>query len=95
MLSSKMLVSLKEAVLKIGLGFMVQITLPIGQLNLGKQEELNKCGFWQTGPNFLRKDIGEWPIKLTFQTDVLEGDLIPKSHHNSVKHLFAQPYSHK
>ena len=45
MLSSKLLVSLKEAVLKIGLGFMVQITLPIGQLNLGKQENLINVGF--------------------------------------------------
>ena len=28
--------------------------------------ELKKGGFWQTGPNFLRKDEEEWPIKLSF-----------------------------
>ena len=57
--------------------------------------ELKQGGFWQTGPDFLRKDFTDWPIKLKFQTDVLEGELIPKSNHNSVEQLFAQPYSHK
>ena len=45
MLRSKLLLSFKEAVLKIGLRFMVQIILPIGQLNLCKQENLRNVGF--------------------------------------------------
>ena len=41
--------------------------------------ELKQGGFWQNGPDFLSKDIWEWPIKLLFHTDVLEGELSPKT----------------
>ena len=45
MLRSKLLFSLKEAVLKIGLRFMVPIILPIGQLKFCQQENLRNVGF--------------------------------------------------
>ena len=38
--------------------------------------ELRQDGFWQTGPKFSRKDILEWPIKLSFiMTDYGEYDI--------------------
>ena len=36
-------------------------------------------GFWQHGPEFLRRPFEDWPIKTTFKKDEqLEGDLLPK-----------------
>ena len=40
--------------------------------------ELKEGGFWQSGPDFLKRDFSEWPIKLDFRTDKLEGELMPK-----------------
>ena len=33
-------------------------------------------GFWQCGPEFLRLHEKEWPIKLTYRIDHLEGELV-------------------
>ena len=33
--------------------------------------ELATGGFWQKGPDFLRKDYKEWPIKHDFKTHIL------------------------
>ena len=43
-----------------------------------KAEELIQGGFWQKGPRFLEKHVSEWPIKLDFRTDRLDGELKPK-----------------
>ena len=43
-----------------------------------KAEDLKQGGFWQKGPKFMEKDVSEWPIKLDFRTDRLEGELQPK-----------------
>ena len=40
--------------------------------------ELDVGGFWQTGPEFLQKDFSEWPIRLDFREDKLEGELVLK-----------------
>ena len=40
--------------------------------------DLARGGFWQVGPAFLRKDLAEWPIKLDFRIDKLEGEISPK-----------------
>ena len=42
--------------------------------------DLARDGFWQVGPAFLRKDFTEWPIKLDFRIDTLEGEISPKVH---------------
>ena len=47
-------------------------------------EELGRGGFWQTGPDFLRKPIEEWPIKYSFQMDKLKGELVAKGVHMSM-----------
>ena len=33
-------------------------------------------GFWQSGPKFLLLDESEWPIKLSYRTDRLEGEMV-------------------
>ena len=43
--------------------------------------DLEMGGVWQRGPDFLRKDVSEWPIRLDFRTDTLEGELCPKGIH--------------
>ena len=48
-----------------------------------KVHELAHGGFWQTGPKFLTTVFEMWPIKLSFQTDKLEGELVPKEVVNS------------
>ena len=44
--------------------------------------DLGRGSFWQVGPSFLRKEVSDWPIKRTFRTDKLEGELIPKTSNN-------------
>ena len=39
-------------------------------------KDLVPGGFWQTGPQFLMLDESEWPIKWTYRTDRLEGELV-------------------
>ena len=60
---------------------------------LWQARELRGGGFWQTGLKFVRKDVEEWPSILSFQIDVLEGKLIPKPNHTSVRQLIAKPYT--
>ena len=43
-----------------------------------KVQYLAKGGFWQCGPRFLMTEFKSWPIKLSFRTDKLEGELVPK-----------------
>ena len=43
-----------------------------------KVKELVAKGFWQNGPDFLRTDYESWPIKKSFKTRRLEGELDPK-----------------
>ena len=43
-----------------------------------KVGDLAHEGFWQKGPMFLESDVSEWPIKLDFWTDKLDGELQPK-----------------
>ena len=43
--------------------------------------ELGKDSFWQRGPAFLCQDVGDWPIRLDFWTDHLEGEILSKSVH--------------
>ena len=38
-------------------------------------KDLHPGGFWQSGPKFLLLDESEWPIKFTYRTDRLEGEL--------------------
>ena len=48
-------------------------------------KDLEPDGFWQTGPQFLQLEESDWPIKLTYRTDKLEGEIvIGKSCHVSV-----------
>ena len=47
--------------------------------------DLEPGGFWQSGPQFLLLEESEWPIKLTYRTDKLEGEIVVgKSLHVSV-----------
>ena len=39
-------------------------------------KDLFPGGFWQDGPNFLLLPESDWPIKLTYRTDRLEGELV-------------------
>ena len=39
-------------------------------------KDLHPGGFWQSGPQFLLLPEKEWPIKLTYRTDHLEGEII-------------------
>ena len=43
--------------------------------------ELKAGGFWQKGPAFLVQDIEEWPIRLDFKMEKLEGELVAKGVH--------------
>ena len=43
--------------------------------------ELKTGGFWQKGPDFLERDVSEWPVRLDFRVDKLEGELQPKGTH--------------
>ena len=45
-------------------------------------KELGPGSFWQKGPTFLTLPFEEWPIKLTFRTDKLEGELVAKGVHH-------------
>ena len=48
-------------------------------------EDLKPGGFWQVGPEFLQLEVSEWPIKLTYRTDKLDGEIvIGKSCHVAV-----------
>ena len=38
-------------------------------------DELQEGGFWEVGPDFLRDEEENWPIKLTYKTDDFEGEL--------------------
>ena len=38
--------------------------------------DLEAGGDWQVGPAFLREEISEWPIKHTFRTDRLDGEIV-------------------
>ena len=67
MLRSKLLLSFKEAVLKIGLRFMVQIILPIGQLNLFKQENLRNVGFGRLVLISLEKTLESGQLNIHFK----------------------------
>ena len=44
-------------------------------------KELSPGGFWQKGPKFLTEPFETWPIKETFRTDRLEGELVIKVVH--------------
>ena len=44
-------------------------------------KELKSDGFWQMGPSFLRKDYTNWPIRLDFKKERLEGELQAKGVH--------------
>ena len=37
--------------------------------------EIVPGGFWEKGPEFLKTDENSWPIKLSYKTDQLEGEL--------------------
>ena len=41
--------------------------------------DLKEGGFWQKGPSFLEDDVMEWPNKLDFRVDKLDGEIQPKS----------------
>ena len=41
-------------------------------------EDLKEGGFWQKGPSFLEEDVMEWPNKLDFRVDKLDGEIQPK-----------------
>ena len=43
-----------------------------------KVADLKHDGFWQKGPWFLEMDVAQWPIRLDFRTDTLDGELQPK-----------------
>ena len=43
--------------------------------------DLCENGFWQSGPKFLQEDYSNWPIKLDFRVDKLEGELVLKENH--------------
>ena len=43
--------------------------------------DLKSGGFWQKGPEFLEKNVEDWPIKLDFRRDKLEGELQAKGVH--------------
>ena len=43
--------------------------------------ELKAGGFWQKGPHFLTLPFEDWPIKQSFRTDRLEGELVAKEVH--------------
>ena len=43
--------------------------------------ELGPESFWQKGPSFLQQDYSQWPIKLDFKTEKLEGEVQPKNVH--------------
>ena len=48
-------------------------------------KDLEPGGFWQTGPQFLQREESEWPIKLTYRIDRLDGEIvIGKSCHMAV-----------
>ena len=48
-------------------------------------QDLKPGGDWQVGPQFLQLEVSEWPIKLTYRTDKLDGEIvIGKSCHVSV-----------
>ena len=48
-------------------------------------QALKPGGDWQVGPEFLQLEVSEWPIKLTYCTDKLDGEIvIGKSCHVSV-----------
>ena len=38
-------------------------------------EKVSHDSFWKDGPEFLREDESSWPIKFTFKTDQLEGEV--------------------
>ena len=40
-------------------------------------KELVADGFWQRGPEFLRMEFKNWPIRTTFRLDRLDGELSP------------------
>ena len=42
--------------------------------------DLVKGGFWQKGPQFLQEDFSKWPIRMDFNTERLEGEIVPKVH---------------
>ena len=43
-----------------------------------KVNDLKSEGFWQQGPKFLEEDYKNWPIRLDFKSEMLEGELQPK-----------------
>ena len=38
-------------------------------------KDLMQHSFWQSGPQFLQLDEKDWPIKLSYRTDRLEGEI--------------------
>ena len=44
-------------------------------------DELKSEGFWQRGPSFLTEEYDNWPVKLDFRTERLDGELIAKGVH--------------
>ena len=58
---------------------------------LRSAKELRQGSFWQVGPSFLKTEVSDWPIKKTFCTDRLEGELVPKS--NILQQLVDDPYA--
>ena len=44
-------------------------------------KDLIAGGLWQSGPEFLKKNFPQWPVKLDFRTDRLDGEILPKEVH--------------
>ena len=40
--------------------------------------DLMAGGFWESGPEFLRTPVEEWPTKSSYKKDGLEGEILVK-----------------
>ena len=46
--------------------------------------DLPPGGFWERGPDFFNKEESEWPIRFTYKSEKLDGEILPLNVHTAV-----------